>query len=387
MNMSFDSHPTSRTQRLRAAYGIQQNILIQTSSKRVPTNARQKIYLELNNVHISPNRQVRQLSNRKPQLALIPELPIKDLSSIPMNASSSSKRMFDAILTHRINRPINLSFITPTNSQRNLNRSTQNLKSFKLLLKDLQFPASALETLKVLGHFLTDHEQTEILEYQNVYYAGDELSKLKNTNKKFDDEKGNYRVIIGDHIAYRYEIIERLGKGSFGQVIKVLDHKENSVVALKIIKNKKRFKVQGLVEVKILKLLNNHDPSDELNVVRIKESFTFRNHLCISFELLSINLYEFLKLNSLEGLSTSLVRRFAMQLLVSLKFTKSLNVIHCDLKPENILLISPTQSAVKVIDFGSSCLSTERIYTYIQSRFYRAPEIMLGIPYTYGIDM
>jgi len=57
------------------------------------------------------------------------------------------------------------------------------------------------------------------------------------------------------------------------------------------------------------------------------------------------------------------------------------------LKPENILLKDPTKSGIKIIDFGSSCFQDERIYTYIQSRFYRAPEIILGIPYTSGIDM
>lgn len=63
------------------------------------------------------------------------------------------------------------------------------------------------------------------------------------------------------------------------------------------------------------------------------------------------------------------------------------SLIHCDLKPENILLKSPDKSGIKVIDFGSSCFANERIYTYIQSRFYRAPEIILGIPYTTAIDM
>jgi len=62
-------------------------------------------------------------------------------------------------------------------------------------------------------------------------------------------------------------------------------------------------------------------------------------------------------------------------------------VIHCDLKPENILLKDPTKSGIKIIDFGSSCFQDERVYTYIQSRFYRGPEIILGIPYTPAIDM
>lgn len=62
-------------------------------------------------------------------------------------------------------------------------------------------------------------------------------------------------------------------------------------------------------------------------------------------------------------------------------------IIHCDLKPENILLKTINKSGIKVIDFGSSCFEQERIYTYIQSRFYRAPEIMLGLPYRMDIDM
>ena len=113
----------------------------------------------------------------------------------------------------------------------------------------------------------------------------------------------------------------------------------------------------------------------------------FRNHLIISFELFSINLYEFIKNNNFQGVSLSLIRRFAIQMLQALKFLRDEDIIHCDLKPENILLKSPDKSGIKIIDFGSSCFSDQRIYTYIQSRFYRAPEIILGIPYTTAIDM
>lgn len=82
-----------------------------------------------------------------------------------------------------------------------------------------------------------------------------------------------------------------------------------------------------------------------------------------------------------------LIRRFAVQLLYCLKFLKDHGIIHCDLKPENILLKHPNKAGIKVIDFGSACFIDEKVYTYIQSRFYRAPEIMLGIPYTVAIDM
>ena len=116
-------------------------------------------------------------------------------------------------------------------------------------------------------------------------------------------------------------------------------------------------------------------------------SFYFRNHLCITFELLSINLYEFIKNNNFQGLSLALIRRFAVQILNSLKYLYREQIIHCDLKPENILLKSANKSAIKVIDFGSSCFVENRMYTYIQSRFYRSPEVILGIPYGRGIDM
>ena len=74
-------------------------------------------------------------------------------------------------------------------------------------------------------------------------------------------------------------------------------------------------------------------------------------------------------------------------MLTSLQFMKDLKIIHCDLKPENVMLKQANRSVIKVIDFGSSCMTDERVYTYIQSRFYRAPEVILGLPYSTAIDM
>ena len=75
---------------------------------------------------------------------------------------------------------------------------------------------------------------------------------------------------------------------------------------------------------------------------------------------LSLNLYEFTKLNNYNGFSLGLICRFAMQLLRALAFLKRRRIIHCDLKPENILLKHPTKSGIKVIDLGSSCYENER---------------------------
>jgi len=119
----------------------------------------------------------------------------------------------------------------------------------------------------------------------------------------------------------------------------------------------------------------------------MSESFYFRNHLCIAFELLSINLYELIKNNNFQGLSLGLIRRFAVQMLTALRALRKLRIIHCDLKPENVLLRQPNKSGIKIIDLGSSCFEDERVYTYIQSRFYRSPEVILGLPYDTAIDM
>ena len=100
-----------------------------------------------------------------------------------------------------------------------------------------------------------------------------------------------------------------------------------------------------------------------------------------------MNLYEFIKIHDFRGFSVRLIRRFTKQLLNSLILLQSRKVIHCDLKPENILLAHPARSEIKVIDFGSSCLENEKVYTYIQSRFYRSPEVILGMTYGMPIDM
>ena len=255
------------------------------------------------------------------------------------------------------------------------------------------FPMTPAQTLKAFGDRLTDYEKGEIIDYDSIYFIGSNNGYFKTQNGKkgrednFDDDKGDYNAYVGDQIGYRYEIIDMLGKGSFGQAIKCKDHKTGEMVALKIIRSKKRFYHQATVEVKILKYIKDHDTKNLSNVVQILDFFTFRKHICIVFELLSINLYDFIKENNFKGLSLGLIRKFAIQILQSLVLLREHSIIHCDLKPENILLKQPNKSGIKLIDFGSSCFSHEKIYTYIQSRFYRAPEIMLAIPYTTSIDM
>ncbi|KAF4121083.1 hypothetical protein GMORB2_2570 [Geosmithia morbida] len=249
---------------------------------------------------------------------------------------------------------------------------------------------------------LNIYERGEIIDYNDIFFCGTQgapkvVGDLHSDKPNFgyDDDRGDYTIIPGDHLAYRYEIVDVLGKGSFGQVVRCIDHKLGVLVAIKIIRNKKRFHQQALVEVNILKKLRDwtllslcvQDPHNKYSMVNFTQSFYFRGHLCISTELLDMNLYEFIKTHAFRGFSLRIIRRFTKQILSSLNVLQQKKVIHCDLKPENILLRHPLHSEIKVIDFGSSCFENEKVYTYIQSRFYRSPEVILGMTYGMPIDM
>ncbi|KAL2763220.1 dual specificity tyrosine-phosphorylation-regulated kinase 1B isoform p66 [Daubentonia madagascariensis] len=208
-------------------------------------------------------------------------------------------------------------------------------------------------------------------------------------NHGYDDDNHDYIVRSGERWLERYEIDSLIGKGSFGQVVKAYDHQTQELVAIKIIKNKKAFLNQAQIELRLLELMNQHDTEMKYYIVHLKRHFMFRNHLCLVFELLSYNLYDLLRNTHFRGVSLNLTRKLAQQLCTALLFlaTPELSIIHCDLKPENILLCNPKRSAIKIVDFGSSCQLGQRIYQYIQSRFYRSPEVLLGTPYDLAIDM
>ncbi|KAF6731281.1 Dual specificity tyrosine-phosphorylation-regulated kinase 4 [Oryzias melastigma] len=255
-----------------------------------------------------------------------------------------------------------------------------------------RLPMSPSEALNSFQERLTEFEQEEINDYAEVWFLGLGSQKIEGSqgapqNSGYDDEHGSYIRVLHDHIAYRFEVLEVIGKGSFGQVLKCLDHKTNELVAIKMIRNKKRFHHQALVELKILEVIKKKDKDNLHNVIHMKEYFYFRNHLCISFELLGVNLYELIKKNNFQGFSLALIRRFAHALLRCLQMLHKEKIIHCDLKPENILLSQRGPGNIKVVDFGSSCYEQQRVYTYIQSRFYRSPEVILGHPYSMAIDM
>ena len=89
--------------------------------------------------------------------------------------------------------------------------------------------------------------------------------------------------------------------------MRVFDHKKKEFVALKILKNQKRLTKQGIVESKLIEALNVKDKDDKFNIVRRLDHFIFRKHLILTFELLNVNLYDFIKMNRFRGFNHDLM--------------------------------------------------------------------------------
>uniref|UniRef100_A0A8C2WMK6 non-specific serine/threonine protein kinase n=1 Tax=Cyclopterus lumpus TaxID=8103 RepID=A0A8C2WMK6_CYCLU len=203
---------------------------------------------------------------------------------------------------------------------------------------------------------------------------------------------GDYQVVQHEVLCSMkntYEVLDFLGRGTFGQVVKCWKRGTGEVVAVKILKNHPSYARQGQIEVGILARLSGEN-ADEHNLVRAFECFQHRSHTCLVFEMLEQNLYDFLKQNKFSPLPLKVIRPVLQQVATALKKLKSMGLIHADLKPENIMLVDPARQPyrVKVIDFGSaSHVSKAVCSTYLQSRYYRAPEIILGLPFCEAIDM
>ena len=265
-------------------------------------------------------------------------------------------------------------------------RESQSHHHCTRLPKALPAPCFITPTRALLDYFefLTEYEREEISFYDEIYFVGAESEKNRG---KAVDEEGFYKAVIGDHLAFRYEIKEFLGSGVFGHVFRCYDYKRQIEVAVKIIRNSQLYREAGDLENKILHELAKADPNDSNCIIKKLRSFEFRGHLCLVFELLSLNLYQFLHKNNFQGLSLPLIRRISVQIFMALKTVHSAGIIHCDMKPDNILLKFENKSSVKVIDFGSACQEGRKVFDYVQSRYYRAPEIVLEAGYDRSIDI
>ncbi|KAI9108885.1 hypothetical protein K1719_020190 [Acacia pycnantha] len=224
-----------------------------------------------------------------------------------------------------------------------------------------------------------------------------------------DDKDGHYMFAVGENLTSRYKIHSKMGEGTFGQVLECWDRERKEMVAIKIVRGIKKYREAAMIEIEVLQQLAKHDKGGN-RCVQIRNWFDYRNHICIVFEKLGASLYDFLRKNNYRSFPIDLVREIGRQLLECVAFMHDLRMIHTDLKPENILLVSsdyvkvpdyrsssrspstcfkrvPKSSAIKVIDFGSTTYEREDQTYIVSTRHYRAPEVILGLGWSYPCDI
>ncbi|ERN03909.1 serine/threonine-protein kinase AFC3 [Amborella trichopoda] len=223
-----------------------------------------------------------------------------------------------------------------------------------------------------------------------------------------DDKDGHYLFDIGDNLTPRYKILSKMGEGTFGRVLECYDLETRALVAIKVIRSTKKYREAALIEIDILHHLARNDAGGS-HCVQIQNWFDYRNHICIVCERLGPSLFDFLKRNKYRPFPVDLVREFGRQLLESVAYMHDLRLIHTDLKPENILLVSseyvklpdhrrssqdemyfrclPKSSSIKLIDFGSTVFESLNNSSVVSTRHYRAPEVILGLGWTFPCDI
>lgn len=213
----------------------------------------------------------------------------------------------------------------------------------------------------------------------------------------YDDAEGYYNFQVGEIIRSRYEVFATHGRGVFSSVLRARDLKslEEGMdkdacpqVAVKVIRANDTMYKAGQTERVILNKLSQSDPDGRKYCIRLIDSFDYRNHLCLVFEPMAMNLRDLTKKYGRGiGLSINAVRIYATQMLIALQHLKHCGVLHADIKPDNIL-VNEKRTVIKICDFGSAMFSGDNEITpYLVSRFYRSPEIILGLPYDHPMDM
>ncbi|EFX00293.1 protein kinase [Grosmannia clavigera kw1407] len=232
---------------------------------------------------------------------------------------------------------------------------------------------------------------------------------------KVDDEDGHYIVVPDADLTERYQLVKLLGQGTFGKVVQARDRRSKKLVAIKIIRSVQKYRDASRIELRVLETLKANDRENRNRCIHLFECFDFRGHICIVMDLLGQSIFDFLKGNTFVPFPNSQIQSFARQLFTSVAFLHDLQLIHTDLKPENILLVDanyqtftynrkiPSSSTIvarqasqrrvlldteiRLIDFGSATFQDEYHSSVVSTRHYRAPEIILGLGWSFPCDI
>ncbi|PMD24199.1 kinase-like protein [Hyaloscypha hepaticicola] len=234
-------------------------------------------------------------------------------------------------------------------------------------------------------------------------------------NSKVDDDDGHYIVVPDTDLTDRYQVTKLLGQGTFGKVVQARDKKRNKHVAIKIIRSVQKYRDASRIELRVLSTLKANDHENRNRCIHLRDCFDYRGHICIVMDLLGQSVFDFLKGNAFVPFPNSQIQSFARQLFTSVAFLHDLNLIHTDLKPENILLCDSAYQAftysrripsssttvnrqaaqrkvlldteIRLIDFGSATFQDEYHSSVVSTRHYRAPEIILGLGWSFPCDI
>ncbi|KAG5637187.1 hypothetical protein H0H81_005444 [Sphagnurus paluster] len=253
---------------------------------------------------------------------------------------------------------------------------------------------------------IEEEEEEDVDDMFAVAMSEKKVKKVKKTVKKplapalitttldsAADPEGYYTIILGEQLDGRYQVYSSVGKGMFANVVRarVIQGEPGEIgkeVAIKIVRCQESMHRAGLKEVQILNKLRQADPEDKKHVVRLERTFEHRGHLCLVFESMSMNLRDVVKRFGKDiGINIRAVRAYAHQLFLALSLLRKTNIMHADIKPDNIL-VNEHKTVLKLCDLGSASDASENDITpYLVSRFYRAPEIILGVPYDPSLDI
>lgn len=232
----------------------------------------------------------------------------------------------------------------------------------------------------------------------------DSKSKKRKHLEECDDKEGHYIIKTGEGFANnRFTILKLLGQGTFGKVISAYDALHNTTVAIKIIRAVPKYREASKIELRVLSTIRKHDPDNQNHCIQLLECFDYRDHICLVMDLFKISLYDFMEQNKFQPFPGSHIQALAKQMFRSVAFLHDLNLIHTDLKPENVLLHDDSYETrpymnsqyrnilkdplIQIIDFGSAIFNDEYHSEIVSTRHYRAPEIILGIGWSFPCDM
>jgi len=250
------------------------------------------------------------------------------------------------------------------------------------------------------------------------------------------DERGYINFAEDLVIKNQYKMVAQIGKGTFSRVIKCQDLEakkdDDKLVALKINRNVEKYQWAAKTEQEILTSIVAWDRQNRSGCIHLKASFKFCGHQIFVFPLLGKSLYDFASSNRFVPFGLPQIKQFMLQIVAAVKFMHDSKIIFTDLKPENIVFVGnrtirrpiasmepnlpyafrywkereaekkhrdrakvnstaeiPLDTRIKVIDFGSA-LFADRAHSnqhLVQTRHYRAPEVVLGQRWSYAIDI